>query len=100
MSDRQDCKNGVRAPPTPAPNTRSGRRRRATAGDLAALQREVWWCLRRVGEALEDPTLEVSELCKLAHALAGLANAYRGVAELGSIAERIEALERQRGVNA
>ena len=90
-----DAKTGTRASPSPDPRRRSGRRRRATAGDLEALRRELWYGLRRVGDVFDNPDAEPGELCKAANALAALANAYRGVTEAAELLPRLEAIEQR-----
>ena len=82
----------TRASPSSAPRRRSGRRRRASAGDLGALQRELWYGLRRVGEVFDQPEADPSEVCKAANALAALANAYRAVAETVDLAREVAEL--------
>ena len=95
MKPHQDGNNGA----ADAHQHRVERRRRRAPGDLQALRRVVWHALRRVGETLDDPTIPIADLCKAANALSALANAYRGATELGDLAARIEALERDRGVS-
>ena len=100
MKPHQDAKNGAAGARQHGVGGRAERRRRRSPGDLEALRRECWWAIRRVGEALDDPDLTVGDLCKVAHALAGLANSYGRVVEVGDLAARLEALEADRGVNA
>ena len=79
-------------PKTPAAG-RSGRRRRAKAGNLEALRREMWHAIRKVADLLDAPDAEPSDLVRAANALAALGNAYRGVTEAAELVQRIEALE-------
>jgi hypothetical protein len=69
------------------------RRRRATAGTLDELRRELWHATRTIGATLDDPNLTPSEACRVANSLAALANAYRGVTEAADLEGRIAALE-------
>lgn len=93
----QDAKGTDRARPKSAANNRSGRRRRAKAGDLAALQRELWHVLRKLTDAIDADGLEVADLVRAANALAALGNAYRGVTEAAELVPRLEALEAAQG---
>jgi hypothetical protein len=90
MSRAQDAKGTAAASPS---RPVSGRRRRVTAGDLAALRREVWFAVRRIGDVLDNQDATSEEVCRAANALAALANAYRGVSETVDLLPRLEALE-------
>lgn len=69
------------------------RRRRAKAGDLEALRREMWHAVRRISDLLDEPETEPAELVRIANALAALGNAYRGVTETSDLEKRLVALE-------
>jgi hypothetical protein len=70
------------------------RKRYIKAGTLADLQRVLWRTVIEV-EALLDARPVSNELTlKAAHALAQLANSYKGVAEVADIEPRLRALER------
>lgn len=71
----------------------NGRRRRAKAGDLEALRREMWHAVRKVSDILDDPDADPGDTIRAANALAALGNAYRGVTEAGVMEERLAALE-------
>ena len=88
-----DAKTRTRASPSPDPRRRSGRRRRATAGDLEALRRELWYGLRRVGDVFDKPDATPDELCRAANALAAMSNAYRAVHSDAELEPRLRAVE-------
>jgi len=79
--------------PNRPPARRSGRRRRAKAGDLEALRREMWHAIRKVADLLDAPDAEPADLVRAANALAALGNAYRGVTEAADLVPRLEAIE-------
>jgi hypothetical protein len=75
-------KNTTNASPSPS---RSGKRRRVTAGDLGALRREMWFAIRRVSELLDDDTAPPELVIKAANALAALGNSYTRVTETADL---------------
>lgn len=85
-----NAKNSPNAPPKPR---KRGVRRRRKAGDLKALQRELWHAVSRLGELLDAPEAEAGDIVRVANALGTVANAYRGVTETADIVPRLEALE-------
>jgi hypothetical protein len=72
----------------------ASRRRRAAAGDLQALRRELWHAARRVGDVLDDVDALPADVCRAANSLAALANSYRAVTEAVDLLPRLEAVER------
>lgn len=93
----QDTNARPNARPKPATTARSGRRRRAKAGDLEALRREMWHAIRKVADLLDRPNPEPADLVRAANALAALGNSYRGVTEASDLVARLEALEAAQG---
>jgi hypothetical protein len=75
-------KNTTNALPKPS---RSGKRRRAAAGDLSALRREMWFAVLRVSELLDDTTTPPELVIKAANALAALGNSYNRVTETAEL---------------
>lgn len=93
MSNVPNAKPPPNARPKPPAARRSGRRRRAKAGDLEALRREMWHAIRKVADLLDAPNAEPADLVRAANALAALGNAYRGVTEAADLVPRLEAIE-------
>jgi hypothetical protein len=93
MSNVPNAKPPPNARPKPPTPRRSGRRRRAKAGDLEALRREMWHAIRKVADLLDAPDAEPADLVRAANALAALGNAYRGVTEAADLVPRLEAIE-------
>lgn len=89
----RDADTGRYAASKGGPANRSGRRRRAKAGDLEALRREMWHAVRKVSDILDDPDADPGDTIRAANALAALGNAYRGVTETSVLEERLAALE-------
>jgi hypothetical protein len=92
-----DAKTTSSATPKPQPggaSWRSGRRRRAAAGSLEHLRRELWHAARTVGAVLDDPDALPADVCRAANSLAALANSYRAVTEAADLLPRLEAVER------
>lgn len=79
MSKRQHAKTAQTGARQDGVGGRVERRRRRTPGDMAALQRELWHALRRIGEVLDQPNADAADLCRAGHTLAALANSYRAV---------------------
>jgi predicted RecB family endonuclease len=84
-----DDENTTNALPTPS---RSGKRRRVTAGNLDALRREMWFAIRRVSELLDDDTASPELVIKAANALSALGNSYTRVTETAEIEAELREL--------
>jgi hypothetical protein len=87
-----DAKTPARASP---PRPRSGKRRRVTAGDLAALRREMWFAVRRVSALLDDEDAAPELIIRACNALALLANAYTRLVESTDLEAEIKQLREQ-----
>jgi hypothetical protein len=70
------------------------RKRRIKAGNLAELQRVLWRTVLEVEALLDVRPPSTDLVLRAAHALAQLAGAYKGVAEMEDIEQRLSALER------
>lgn len=88
-----NVKSKRRRPRRPVVAGRVGRRRRAKAGDLEALRREMWHAVRKVSDIHDDPDADPGDTIRAANALAALGNTYRGVTEASALEVRLAALE-------
>jgi hypothetical protein len=73
---------------------RKRRRRRAKPGSLEQLTAVLWRTILEIEALLNEDECPADRVLKSAHALAQLAGAYKGVIEVASIEQRLEALER------
>lgn len=97
MPDAQTLPNVTPQTPPSGTSWRARRRRRATAGTLEQLRRELWHATRTVGAVLDDPDALPADVCRAANALAALGNAYRAVTESVDLDARVTELERALG---
>lgn len=76
---------------------RLGRKLRGRPGDLAELQKVLWYCLKRA-QAVLDSAQDDELTLRAAHAVSQVAGQYAKLLEIGELEQRVQALEERQGL--